>query len=237
MKTARNGVATQEIWTLFRDDLARVEQWIRNTLSGESANLRTTVPYVAEVTHHLFNGGGKRVRPLLLLLSSSLCGEEADERRILLASVVEFIHTATLLHDDVIDDAPIRRGRKSPRMIWGNQASILVGDYLYTKALCLAVSLKNHEINETLSEVTRRMTEGELLQLFRNGDPEISEEDYLEIIGCKTAALMSAACRLGGIVGEGSEEKKEALTLYGRFIGTAFQLTDDALDYSADRDR
>ena len=191
-------------------------------------------PFVETIARYLFDGGGKRIRPLLLILSSWVCGYQGPER-ILLATVIEYIHTATLLHDDVIDEAPLRRGRKAPRLLWGNQASILVGDYLYTLALCHTLSLRNHQINETIAEASRAMTRGELLQLAWHGDLRITEKDYLEIIGCKTAALMSAACRMGALLGNAAPERLEALTQYGWYMGLAFQLADDTLDYVADR--
>jgi octaprenyl-diphosphate synthase len=238
----KSGVRTKErmsiedVWDLGKADLLLVERRIREGLCSEEEAFESKTPFVLEVVSHLFNSGGKRFRPLLLILSSGLFGYTGP-RRILLAGVVEFIHTATLLHDDVIDEAPLRRGKRSPRMIWGNQASILVGDYLYTQAMSQALSLQNQEVNETLVHATRQMAKGELLQLSRHGDIDLSEEDYLEIIGCKTAALMSTVCRLGSILGKAPEDKKEALSLCGWFMGMAFQLADDALDYAADKDR
>jgi octaprenyl-diphosphate synthase len=232
----REELTIQEVWDLCKEDLLQVEHHIRESLCWEKENFKSDTPYVEAVASHLFNSGGKRFRPLLMILASWLCGD-TSRRRIILAGVVEFIHTATLLHDDVIDDAHIRRGKKAPRMIWGNQASILVGDYLYTQALCQALSLKSPEINETLANATRRMAKGELLQLSRNGDVNISEKDYLEIIGYKTAALMAATCRLGAILGNAPEEKQEALQHFGWLMGMSFQLADDTLDYVADSDR
>ena len=155
---------------------------------------------VNEVTQHLLTSGGKRIRPLLLLMTSRLCGPLTEET-ILLAALIEAVHTAALLHDDVIDEAEeIRRGEKAVRSIWGNQISILIGDYLYSKAVCQAVSLKNQEVNETLGEACRKMSEGEILQLSHHENWQVSEEEYLKIVEGKTGSLMAATCRLGGIL-------------------------------------
>lgn len=216
-----------EVWECCRNDLNRVENQIHE-------DLKSDVPLIDTISTYLFNSGGKRFRPLLLILTSQLTGYHGD-RQIELASVVELIHAASLLHDDVIDEAHIRRGNKTARMLWGNQASILVGDYLYTKAQCKIVSLCNHEINEAVAEATRRLTKGELAQLAHNGDLQITEEDYLQIIGNKTAALIAATCRIGAILGACSGEKKDAIESYGWNVGIAFQLADDTLDYVADR--
>lgn len=216
-----------EVWEGCRNDLNRVENQIHE-------DLKSDVPLIDTISTYLFNSGGKRFRPLLLILTSQLTGYHGD-KRIGLASVVELIHAASLLHDDVIDEAHIRRGNKTARMLWGNQASILVGDYLYTKAQCKIVSLRNHEINAAVAEATRRLTKGELAQLAHNGDLHITEEDYLQIIGNKTAALIAATCRIGAILGECSGEKKDAIESYGWNVGIAFQLADDTLDYVADR--
>ncbi len=216
-----------EVWEGCRNDLNRVEGQIHE-------DLKSDVPLIDTISTYLFNSGGKRFRPLLLILTSQLTGYHGD-KQIELASVVELIHAASLLHDDVIDEAHIRRGNKTARMLWGNQASILVGDYLYTKAQCKIVSLRNHEINEAVAEATRRLTKGELAQLAHNGDLQITEEDYLRIIGNKTAALIAATCRIGAILGGCSGKKKDAIESYGWNVGIAFQLADDTLDYVADR--
>jgi len=216
----------EEVWECYRNDLARVENQIHE-------DLKSDIPLIDSISTYLFNSGGKRFRPLLLILTSRLAGYQG-EKEIELASVVELIHAASLLHDDVIDEAHIRRGNKTARILWGNQASILVGDYLYTKAQCKIVSLCNHEINKTVAEATRRLTKGELAQLAYNGDLQITEEDYLQIIGNKTAALIAASCKIGAILGECSREQKDAIESYGWNVGLAFQLADDTLDYIAD---
>jgi len=170
------------------------------------------------------------------MISSNLC-ECPGPDAVLLAATVEFIHTASLLHDDVVDGAEIRRGRASANNLWGNQASILVGDYLYSKALYQAVRLEDQRVMDILSDTTRIMSEGEILQLLKSGDPDITEEEYLEVIQAKTAALISAACRLGAVLGKMPKEKEEALAGFGMDIGFAFQLLDDALDYTAEQDK
>jgi len=155
--TTNSRLTIEEVWELYREDLKRVEEQIHT-------DLKSNIPLIDTISTYLFNSGGKRFRPLLLILTSELAGYHGAIH-IEMASVIELIHAATLLHDDVIDEAHIRRGNKTARMLWGNQASILVGDYLYTKAQCKIVSLRNHEINEAVAEATRRMTKGELAQL------------------------------------------------------------------------
>ena len=215
-----------DVWDLYREELKRVESQIH-------ADLKSDVQLIDTISSYLFNSGGKRFRPLLLILASRLAGYEGDGH-IELASVIELIHTATLLHDDVLDEASLRRGNKTARILWGNQASILVGDYLYTKAQCNIVSFRNHEINEIVAETTRRMTAGELAQLSVNCDLQITEDEYLEIIGNKTAALIAASCRIGAILADCPEDRKDNIESFGWNLGIAFQLTDDTLDYVAD---
>jgi octaprenyl-diphosphate synthase len=230
MKLQEKTITTiADVLELYKEDLKRVEAQIKE-------DLNTDIPLISDVGSHLLNGGGKRFRPLLMMLCSRLCDYSGRDDA-LLASVVEFIHTATLLHDDVVDEAAVRRGQPAAREIWGNQASILVGDYLYSKAIYKAVALKNQEVNEILSTTTKKMSEGEILQLSKTADINITEKEYLEVIECKTAALISATCRLAGVISDVSEEKKDALTGFGWNIGMAFQLIDDTLDYTANKDR
>ncbi|MBI5043164.1 MAG: polyprenyl synthetase family protein [Nitrospirae bacterium] len=218
-----------DVWDIYKEDLKKVEAQIIEDLDSE-------VSLINDVGYHLLKGGGKRFRPLLMILCSRLCDYQgADD--IVLASVVEFIHTATLLHDDVVDEADVRRGQPAARSIWGNQASILVGDYLYSKALYKAVTLRNQEVNEILSTTTKKMAEGEILQLSKTADINITEEEYLKIIDSKTATLIAATCRLSGVISEASEEKKDSLARFGWDIGMAFQLADDTLDYTANKER
>jgi octaprenyl-diphosphate synthase len=218
-----------EVWDFYRDGLLRVEERIKKSLDSE-------VSLINAVAHYILSSGGKRIRPLLLIITSRLNGGQIhDEAEVLLASSVEFIHTATLLHDDVIDQAEVRRGKKSAHTLWGNQASILVGDYLYTQAVSFALRLANQEVNTTLAEACRQMTEGETLQLSQHGNLEVTEPEYLKVIQYKTASLLSATCRLGAIVSGLEPEKQEALARFGLYLGVAYQLADDTLDYIADQ--
>ena len=218
-----------DVWEAYRDELEGVEDQVRK-------NLDSSVALVNTVAAHILISGGKRVRPLLLLLCARLCGYRADDH-LVLGSLVEYIHTATLLHDDVVDDADLRRGRHTARKVWGNQISILVGDYLYSKAICHIVQFRNQAINEVLSEACRKMAEGEVLQLYYNGNPLITESEYLRIVEYKTAGLIAAACLIGAIVGDAPPEKQAALFRFGQHLGIAFQLADDTLDYAANGDR
>jgi octaprenyl-diphosphate synthase len=218
-----------DVWEAYREDLEGVEDQVRR-------NLDSSVALVNTVAAHILSSGGKRIRPLLLLLSSRLCGYVGKDD-LLLASLVEYIHTATLLHDDVVDDADLRRGRQTARRVWGNQVSILVGDYLYSKAICHIVGFRNQAINEVLSEACQKMAEGEVLQLYYNGNPSLTESDYLRIVTYKTAGLIAASCRIGAIVGDAGADRQHALFRFGEHLGIAFQLADDTLDYVANGDR
>ncbi len=186
------------------------------------------------IGRHLIKSGGKRMRPLFLLMSAELAGYEGEDH-IPLASIIESVHTASLLHDDVVDGAESRRGNASANTLWGNQVVILVGDYLYSNALKMAVSFRNQKIMETLSAATTRMTLGELTQLQKSHSIEISEEEYFDIIAAKTGALISAASRIGGILGGCTAGQEEALGSFGLKAGNAFQVVDDILDYKADK--
>lgn len=219
-----------QVWSTYKETLDEVEEQIRKGVDSE-------VDLINKVAHYILNSGGKRIRPLLLIISAHLSDFSNKNQMLIGGGIVEFIHTATLLHDDVIDNAEVRRGIPPARRLWGNQASILVGDYLYTLAVCQAVKMENFEINYLLSSVCRKMSEGEALQLAHNNDFDLSEAVYLQIIEYKTASLLSASCRLGGIISNASNEKKEALTRFGRNLGMAFQVADDTLDYIADRRR
>jgi len=218
----------EEALELIRDDLEKVDQEFRK-------NLRSNVPIISAVGEHLLLSGGKRFRPILLLLSAKLCGYRGD-RHICMASLIEFIHTATLLHDDVVDKAELRRGNASANSIWGNEASVLVGDFLFTKSFSLAVENGNWEIFRTLSRATTEMAEGELEELIKTSDLSLKEEDYLSIIARKTAFLISAAAQIGAILGNASKEEERALSDFGMDVGMAFQLTDDNLDYTSKKE-
>jgi len=219
----------EDVWEAFRPELQEVEAQIQKHLDSHA-------PLINTVAHHILSSGGKRIRPLLLILSARLFGypEKAD---LLLGSLVEFIHTATLLHDDVLDEADIRRGEKTARRIWGNHASILVGDYLYSQAMALIASFHNHDINEIMADACRKMAEGEVLQLCANSQPDLTETDHLKIVEYKTAILVAASCKVGAIIGGASVEEQMALYRFGFNLGMAFQLADDRLDYSANHER
>lgn len=216
----------QEVFNLYEEKLYRVELNIKELF-------RNKIPFVPLIGNHIISSGGKRLRPLFHLISADLAGYTGSAH-IEIAGIIESIHTASLLHDDVVDMADLRRGNPTANSIWGNQIVVLVGDFLYSNALRTAVMQKNQRIMEVLSSATTRMTEGELLQLTRIGNPDITEEEYIEIISAKTGALISAACRLGAILGELPEEQENALANFGMKIGIVFQMADDILDYMAD---
>jgi len=218
----------QDVFQQYMDEMKEIETLIES-------RMRSYVQLIPEISDHIIKGGGKRLRPLLLIISSDLCGYRGD-RRFPLASVMEFIHTASLLHDDVIDHAVIRRGRPSANSIWGNSASVLVGDYLYASSFNVLAEDGDQSIQKLLSITTSAMAEGELIQLARCGDVNTSEREYFSVIEKKTAILISAACAIGAILAQAPEEEVEALTKFGMRLGTAFQLTDDTLDYVARED-
>lgn len=214
-----------DVFSAYKDDLQQVGAHLDRYITSE-------VKLIPEVSRHLIDSGGKRFRPLLLLISSRLCGY-SGEHRFAVASAIEFIHTASLLHDDVIDQAAIRRGKTSANNIWGNAASVLVGDFLYSKAFKLLSEISDIALLQLMSGITNTMSEGEVFQLVKCGDLDITEEEYLAIIEKKTAVLLSAACAAGGILGSAPLDKVEALGRFGYKIGMAFQITDDTLDYMA----
>lgn len=215
-----------DVMEAYKADLERVDIQIQ-------AGLDSKAYLVKKMGGYILQGGGKRIRPLLLMISANLTGNPGPDA-VLLAATVEFIHTASLLHDDVVDEAEIRRGRSSANNVWGNPATILVGDYLYSKALHQSVQTGSHRAVDILSNTTTAMSEGEILQLLKSGDHSITEQEYLEIIERKTAILMSTACRLAAVVGNMPPDKEDALAGYGMDLGLAFQLLDDALDYTAE---
>ncbi len=210
---------------LIDDDLKLVEQQFRRDLESD-------VHLIRKVGEYVLSSGGKRIRPALLLLSARLCGYEGA-RAVPLASVIEFIHTATLLHDDVVDRATLRRGLASANTLWGNEASVLVGDFLFSKSFSLMVDVGNMEILRVLSGATTIIAEGEVMQLLCTGELDLTEERYLSVVRSKTAVLMSAACEAGAILGSALPENRMALSDFGMSLGMAFQLMDDTLDYIA----
>ena len=195
--------------------------------------MQSPVALIPQLAGHIVASGGKRLRPMLTLATAGLCGYTGD-RHIGLAACVEFIHTATLLHDDVVDESELRRGRETANALFGNAASVLVGDFLYTRAFQMMVGVDSMEVMRILSDATNVIAEGEVLQLLNCHDPDIDEENYLRVIRYKTAKLFEAASRLGAVIGGGTDEEKDALAHYGMHLGTAFQLIDDLLDYSGD---
>jgi len=214
----------QDVFSAYKDDLQQVEKYINEYVTSE-------IKLIPEVVHHLIDSGGKRFRPLLLLISSGICGYRGDQR-FPMAAAMEFIHTATLLHDDVIDQATIRRGKTSANNVFGNAVSVLVGDFLCFKSFRLLTEASNLDILQLISRIAYIMSEGEVFQLIKRGDINLTEEEYLTIIEKKTAVLISAACATGAILGSASPEKIDALSQFGKNIGMAFQITDDILDYT-----
>lgn len=216
----------KSLYAPYESDLKEVERSLLDLFQSNASLIPTIGQYIV-------TGGGKRIRPLFLLASTDIFGYK-EKNRIELASIIEAIHTASLIHDDIVDSALMRRGQPTANAVWSNQIVVLVGDFLYSNALKAAVFQKNQLIMEHLSMATTRMTEGELLQLSRISDPAISEDDYLNIIAGKTGALISAACSLGAIVSGANEDQTKALAAFGMKTGMAFQMADDILDYAAD---
>jgi octaprenyl-diphosphate synthase len=208
------------------EDLARVDALI-------DARLDSDVALVREVARYIVASGGKRLRPALLLLACRALGY-GGEARLQLAAVVEFIHTATLLHDDVVDESHLRRGRSTANAAFGNAAAVLVGDFLYSRAFQMMVGLDDMRVMQVLAEATNTIAGGEVLQLMGSHDPEVDEARYLEVIRRKTAKLFEAAARLGGVLARSAPAVEAGLADYGMHVGTAFQVIDDVLDYSGD---
>lgn len=193
-------------------------------------HLGSNVPLVEKIGHYIVEGGGKRLRPLLVLLAANACGYKG-EKHIPLAAIIEFIHTATLLHDDVVDNSELRRGKDTANAKWGNAPSVLVGDFLYSRAFQVMVEIGSMPIMEVISNATNVIAEGEVLQLLNCKNPDTSEEAYMQVIIGKTAMLFEAATEVGAILADSSDKEREALRLYGRHLGIAFQLVDDVMDY------
>jgi octaprenyl-diphosphate synthase len=219
-------MSLQDIFELYDDRLKLVEFKIKELFE----NKIHTIPLIGS---YIISSGGKRIRPLFHLISADLAGYEGTAD-LEIAGIIETIHTASLLHDNVVDMAETRRGKPTANSVWGNQIVVLVGDFLYSNALKSAVMQRNQKIMEALSFATTGMTEGELLQLNRIGDPNITEEEYNTIISAKTGGLISAACKIGAILGELDVEQENALANFGMKTGMVFQMADDILDYMAD---
>jgi len=196
------------------------------------AELSSDVVLINQIGHYIIGNGGKRLRPLLLLLAAKALGK-VDDHHLTMAAVIEFIHTATLLHDDVVDESVLRRGKESANAVWGNAASVLVGDYLYSSAFEMMVRTNTMRVMEILSKTTTEIAEGEVLQLLNCNNPDTTEEKYLDVIARKTAILFSTATRLAAVISGSDAATEEGLAIYGQQLGVAFQLIDDALDYKA----
>ncbi len=216
--------AMDQLTSLVGDDLKKV-----NALILEKMNSR--VALIPQLAGYIIAAGGKRLRPMLTLAAARLCGHDG-ERAYALAGAIEFLHTATLLHDDVVDESDLRRGQDSANAVWGNKPSVLVGDFLFSRAFQLMVGDGDIAVLKILSDASAIISEGEVLQLLTANNTETSESDYLEVIRAKTAALFAAACELGAIVGEVKRVEREALQSYGLNLGIVFQLIDDVLDYA-----
>lgn len=219
-------MALPPILEIVAADMQRVDALIRRRLESD-------VVLIRQVAEYIVAGGGKRLRPALLLMASAAAGFK-DDARFELAAVIEFIHTATLLHDDVVDESELRRGRKTANAAFGNAASVLVGDFLYSRAFQMMVRVENMRVMEIMAEATNTIAEGEVLQLLSIHNPEVDESRYLEVIHRKTAKLFQAATRLAGVMAGVPPALEQGLADFGTHIGTAFQLIDDVLDYSGD---
>ena len=216
--------AQHSITSIIAADMDAVDLEIRSKLESD-------VPLVKQVGEYIISAGGKRIRPALAVLFANAHGYQGKSHHTL-AAIVEFIHTATLLHDDVVDESSLRRGRQTANALFGNAASVLVGDFLYTRSFQMMVGLQNMRIMDILADATNVIAEGEVLQLLNMHDPEVSEQRYLQVIRSKTAKLFEAATSLGALIAGANETDIEAAAEYGRCLGTAFQLIDDVLDYS-----
>ncbi|GAA0693438.1 polyprenyl synthetase family protein [Dyella marensis] len=217
-----------DVRALADDDMKRVDGLIRRRLSSD-------VVLINQIADHIIAGGGKRLRPMLHVLAAGAAGY-GGEQHIKLAAVIEFIHTSTLLHDDVVDESDLRRGRKTANAVWGNAASVLVGDFLYSRSFQLMVELDDMRVMRILADTTNTIAEGEVLQLLNIGNADVDEAAYLAVIERKTAVLFAAATELGGVLGGLPEDQIAALRRYGMELGYAFQIADDLLDYVSDAD-
>lgn len=216
----------EQIISLASDDMKAVNQLIESKLSSD-------VALINQLGFYIVNSGGKRLRPMLTVLAARALGYQGTQH-LTLAALIEFIHTSTLLHDDVVDESTMRRGRETANALFGNQASVLVGDYLYSKSFQMMVELDRMKVMQVLSDATNRIAEGEVMQLMNINDTAVTEARYFDVIYCKTAKLFEAATQLSAVMSNQPTDVEEAMILYGRHLGTAFQLIDDVLDYTAD---
>lgn len=216
----------EQILSLSAPDMAKVDECIHESLQSE-------VVLINQIANYIVSSGGKRLRPMLLTLCAHACGYQG-QNHIALATIIEFIHTATLLHDDVVDESELRRGQQSAHAVWGNAASVLVGDFLYSRSFQMMISLDSMRIMEVLAHATNTISEGEVQQLLNMGNPEVDQQRYMQVIENKTAKLFEAACRLAAIISEQPADIENSLALYGNRLGSAFQIADDVLDYAGD---
>ncbi|MCK5696841.1 MAG: polyprenyl synthetase family protein [Gammaproteobacteria bacterium] len=219
----------EDVFTLIKGDMDQVNQLIKTSLHSE-------VVLINQISQYIINSGGKRLRPILVLLSANAFAQnnlDTAKHKVTLAAVVEFIHTATLLHDDVVDESELRRGKDTANELWGNAASVLVGDFLYSRAFEMMVGVGSMDVMEILSHSTNTIAEGEVLQLLNCNDASTTEARYIEVIHYKTAKLFESASQLGAVVAHQDKATKQAMAKFGMHLGTAFQLIDDVLDYSA----
>ncbi len=214
-----------DIQQLISKDMNRVNEHIRQSLNSD-------VILINQISEYLINSGGKRMRPILLLLVANAFNYKGNQH-INLAAVIEFIHTATLLHDDVVDESTLRRGNSTVNAIWGNSASVLVGDFLYSRSFQLMLKSDSMKIMKILADTTNVIAEGEVLQLLNSGNPDTTVTEYMNVIEYKTAKLFEASARLGCVISNQSEEDEQSLANYGKYLGVAFQITDDVLDYTS----
>jgi len=221
-------MTTVQSQTLVADDMRRVDSVIKN-------NLASDVVLINQLSAYIISGGGKRLRPQLVLLAARACGYQGDHH-VTVAAIIEFIHTATLLHDDVVDASQLRRGRDTANNIWGNEAAVLVGDFLYSRAFEMMVTVGSMRVMEILAATTNNIAEGEVMQLLNVNDADVDEERYLQVIRAKTARLFQAATHLGAVLADVDAQTQDALARYGMHLGTAFQIIDDVLDYSQSSD-
>jgi len=219
------GFDLEDVRALLQDDWNAVNREILRQLKSD-------VALVNSVAHYIIGSGGKRLRPLLVLLSARACGYQGD-KHVLAAAIIEFIHTATLLHDDVVDESSLRRGQNTANSVFGNEASVLVGDFLYSRAFQMMVEVGQMRIMDVLADATNTVAEGEVLQLMNCNDPDTTEEQYMQVIYRKTAKLFEAGLAIGAILADQTRSVEDAVTEYGKQVGLAFQLVDDALDYDA----
>ena len=219
----------QAIRGLIKDDMEAVNELVHE-------KLRSGVPLIDQLGNYIVNSGGKRLRPALVLLSAN-CFAYPERDHIKLAAIIEFIHTATLLHDDVVDASMLRRGKATVNQRWGNEASVLVGDFLYSRAFQMMVEVQSAHIMAILADATNTIAEGEVQQLLNRRDPDTTEQRYLEVIHNKTAKLFEAAARVGAVIAGQDQQTERAMAVYGKHLGIAYQLIDDVLDYSASSER